>query len=43
MSSISNWSIFYNTLCQVEPDMVLGIDNELHSIIQENSMSKDKF
>ena len=43
MNQTYNWSGFYNKLCQVGPDLLEGIDEELREVIKEISTTTDLF
>ena len=43
MNQTYNWSGFYNKLCQVGPDLLVGIDEGLREVIKEISVTTDMF
>jgi len=43
MTGTYNWSSFYNALCKLGPQLLLGIDNSTREIIQEVAMTTDRF
>ncbi len=38
-----NWSSFYNALCKLGPQLLLGIDNSTREMIEEVALSTDMF
>jgi hypothetical protein len=38
-----NWSNFYNALCKLGPQLLLGIDNSTLEMIEEVALSTDMF
>ncbi len=43
MNQTYNWPGFYNKLCQVGPDLLIGIDEGLREVIKEISTTTDMF
>ncbi len=43
MNQTYNWSGFYNRLCQVGPELLVGIDECLREVIKEISTTTDMF
>lgn len=43
MTKTYNWTRFYNSLCLHGPDLLLGIDEGMHEIIEMSSSSTDMF
>lgn len=43
MTLFYNWSAFYNELCQLGPDLLVGIPEDVREVIKEISATEDMF